>query len=136
MAPRRWWTMSSDFVSLFPSPTLSPRPPPSSSPPITFRAQHRLRLDLLGGFLNEMDVLAPRRHITQAGCLLSSSPVPPSLLFIRRLPMLQHGGVQLPSLSDSLESPSLQGSPSEPPSSIQASFEALKYSCAFKRMFS
>lgn len=64
---------------------------------------------------------------------------PPSLLFIRRLPMLQHGGVQLPSLSNSLESSSLWRSPSEPPSSIQTSFErqnAIVRHRAFKRMFS
>lgn len=66
-----------------------------------------LRLDMLRGFVNEMDALALCPYITKLGFLLSSFPsllrCPLSLLFIRRLPRLQHVGVQLPSLSNSQE---------------------------------
>ena len=68
------------------------------------------RLDLLRGFVNEMDILALCPYITQLGFHMSSFPsllfFPLPLLFINRLPRLQHGGVQLPSLTNSLESAS------------------------------
>lgn len=102
-----------------------------SLPVPTRPAQTSLRLGLPRGFLNEMDVLAPRRRITLEARLVSCWPsllrCPPLLLFIRRLPTLQHGGVQLPALSNSLESSSPQRSPSEPPSSIQVSFKTFKH---------
>lgn len=81
------------------------------SPGLSRSRLFSLRLDMLRGFVNEMDALAPCPNITQLGFLLSSFPslprCPLSLLFIRRLPRLQHGGVQLPSLSNSQESPAL-----------------------------
>lgn len=60
--------------------------------------------------MNETDTLARCLNITQLGLIVSCFPFrlccPLSLLFIRRLPRLQHVGVQLPSLSNSLESSS------------------------------
>lgn len=81
---------------------------PSLPPGLSRSGSFSLRLDSLWGFVNEMDALAPCLYITQLGFLLSSFPAllccPNSPLFIRRLPRLQHIGVQLPSLSKSQES--------------------------------
>lgn len=83
----------------------------SFSPRLSRSRLFSLRSDTFRGFVNEMDALAPCQYITQLGFLLSSFPsllhCPLSLLFIRRLPRLQHVGVQLPSLSNSQESSAL-----------------------------
>lgn len=90
MMPRQWWTMSSDFVFL------SPRPHPLAPSPS--------ELSIAWGWVC-LEVFwmkwmfwhhAGTLHWKAVSCLPRPSLLrcPPSLLFIRRLPMLQHGGVR------------------------------------------
>lgn len=92
-------------------------------------------------FVNETDTLARCLNITQLGLIMSCFPsrlcCPLSLLFIRRLPRLQHVGVQLPSLSNSLESSSFlmmlaahTHRRTHTHSSIRMSFKMVKLQCS------